>query len=81
MVTYMSRRLLDAETRYAYIEKLCLALYYGCAEFRHYILSSACTVIFHHDMIKYMLHRPILGGRVGKWAYSLVEYDLTHEPL
>jgi hypothetical protein len=28
-----------------------------------------------------MLHRPILGGRVGKWANLLVEYDLTHEPL
>jgi hypothetical protein len=56
-------------------------LYYACAKFHHYILSSACTVICHHDVIKYMLHRPILGGRVGKWAYSLVEYNLTHEPL
>jgi ribonuclease HI len=28
-----------------------------------------------------MLHRPILRGRMGKWAYSLVEYDLVHEPL
>jgi hypothetical protein len=32
-------------------------------------------------VIKYILRRPILGRRVGKWAYSLVEYDLTHEPL
>jgi hypothetical protein len=79
-VTYMSRHLLDAETRYAYIEKLCLALYYACAKFGHCILSSACTVNCHHDVIKYMLQRPILGRRVGQWAYSLVEYDLTHEP-
>jgi hypothetical protein len=28
-----------------------------------------------------MLHKPILSGRVGKWAYALVEYDLHCEPL
>jgi hypothetical protein len=28
-----------------------------------------------------MLQKPILGGRLGKWAYALVEYDLTYEPI
>jgi hypothetical protein len=28
-----------------------------------------------------MLYRPILRGRIGKWAYTLIEYDLTFEPL
>jgi ribonuclease HI len=28
-----------------------------------------------------MLHRPILSGRLGKWAYGLVEYDLVYESL
>ena len=28
-----------------------------------------------------MLQRPILSGRIGKWAYALVEYDLACEPL
>ena len=28
-----------------------------------------------------MLQKPILSGRIGKWAYALVEYDLTCEPL
>jgi ribonuclease HI len=28
-----------------------------------------------------MLHNPILSGRLGKWAYTLVEYDLMYEPL
>jgi hypothetical protein len=53
MIAYISRCLLDAEMRYAYGEKLCLALYYACAKFHHYILSSECTVICHHDVIKY----------------------------
>jgi hypothetical protein len=33
-VAYLSRRLLDTETRYTFIEKLCLSLYY--------LLSSSC---------------------------------------
>jgi hypothetical protein len=28
-----------------------------------------------------MLQRPILSGRVSKWAYALVKYDLHSEPL
>jgi hypothetical protein len=28
-----------------------------------------------------MLLKPILGGRMGKWAYALVEYDLAYKPL
>jgi len=32
-------------------------------------------------MIKYILQKPILSGRIGKWAYVLVEYDLVCEPL
>jgi ribonuclease HI len=28
-----------------------------------------------------MLQKPILSGRVGKWAYALVEYDLCCEPI
>jgi hypothetical protein len=38
-------------------------------------------VVCQHDVVRYMLHKPILSGRSGKWAYSLVEYDLAFEPL
>jgi hypothetical protein len=31
------------------------------------------------DVIKHILQRPILSGRLGKWAYGLVEYDLDYE--
>jgi hypothetical protein len=38
-------------------------------------------VACQYDVIKHMLSRPILSGRIGKWAYALVEYDLAYEPL
>jgi hypothetical protein len=77
IVAYESGRLLDAETRYTFIEKLCLSLYHICTKLRHYLLPSTCIVACQTDIIK----KPILSGRVGKWAYALVEYDLHCEPL
>ena len=81
VVTYLSRRLVNAEMRYTFIEKLCLCLFYACTKCRCYLLSSHCTVAGQTDVIKYMLRNPIMSGRIGKWAYALIEYDLAYEPL
>jgi hypothetical protein len=54
-IAYVSQRLLDAETRYVFMEKLCLSLYYACSKFRHYILFSSCIVACQYDVIKHML--------------------------
>jgi hypothetical protein len=31
-ITYLCRRLVDAETRYIFIEKLCICLFYACTK-------------------------------------------------
>jgi hypothetical protein len=28
-----------------------------------------------------MLQNPTMSGRIGKWAYVVIEYDLAYEPL
>jgi hypothetical protein len=81
IITYVSRRLLDTETRYSLIEKLSFLLYYACTKLRDYLLASTCIVACQTDVIKHMLHRPILRRRLGKWAYDLIEYDLVFESL
>ena len=43
------------------------------------MLSSTCIVTCQADVIKHMLQKSILSGRIGKWAYTLVEYDLAYE--
>jgi hypothetical protein len=80
-VAYISQCLPDAETRYVFVEKLCLSLYYACSTFRHYILSGSCIVACQYDVIKHMLLKLVLSGRIGKWAYALVEYDFVYELL
>jgi hypothetical protein len=81
IITHVSRRLLDAETMYQFIEKLYFLLYYACTKLRHYLLSSTCIIACQTDVIKHMLHMPILSGRLDKWVYGLVEYDLVYESL
>ena len=81
IITYLSQRLIDAEIRYTFIEKLCLSLYYACTKLRHYLLCSTCIVTCQADVIKHMLQKPILSDRIGQWAYALVEYDLACESL
>ena len=79
MIYFVSRRLLDAETRYSPVERLCLCLYFSCTKLRHYLLWAECVVVNKDDVIKYMLSLPILSGRIGKWILALSEFDLRYE--
>ena len=79
VIYYLSRRLIDAETRYSAIEKLCVCLYFSCIKLRHYLLSAECTVICKDDVVRYMLSMPIMSGRIGKWILALSELDLRYE--
>jgi hypothetical protein len=40
VVVYLTRKLLDPETRYSAAEKLCLCVYYSCTKFWHYLLNA-----------------------------------------
>jgi hypothetical protein len=42
-IAYLNRRLLDTESRYVFIAKLSLSLYYICTKFQLYLLSSICV--------------------------------------
>jgi hypothetical protein len=81
IITYLSRRLINTDTRYSFIEKLCLSLFYVCSKLRHYLQSSTCIVSCQAYVIKHMLQQLILSGRIEKWAYVLIQYNLVYEPL
>jgi len=77
-IYHLSRVLNDAETRYHPSEKLCLCLYFSCTRLKHYIKPFDVYIYYHFDIIKHMLSKPILHGKVGKWASALTEYSLTY---
>jgi hypothetical protein len=80
VVFYLSRRMLDTETRYHKIEKLCLCLFFTCTKLRHILLFAEIIVICKSDIIKHMLSAPMLKGRLGKWMFALSEFDIRYQP-
>ncbi|KAK1698980.1 hypothetical protein QYE76_015677 [Lolium multiflorum] len=80
VVFYLSRRMLDAETRYLEIEKLCLSLFFTCTKIQHILLKAEIIVICKSDVIKHMLSAPVLKGRLGKWMFALSEFDIRYQP-
>jgi hypothetical protein len=77
---YLSRKMLDTETRYHEIEKLCLCLFFSCTKLRHILLSAEIIVIYKSDVIKHMLSAPVLKGRHGNWMFALSEFDIRYQP-
>ena len=80
-IYYLSRVLIDAETRYRMIEKLCMCLYFSCIKLKQYIKPVDVYVSSYCDVIKHMLSKPILHSRIGKWALALTEFSLFYMPL
>ncbi|KAB2599860.1 hypothetical protein D8674_010131 [Pyrus ussuriensis x Pyrus communis] len=79
-VFYLSRNLNAPELNYSPVEKLCLALFFAASKLRHYMLPSVTQVIAQTDVIRYMLTRPIVKGRIGKWTLALSEFSLQYVP-
>jgi hypothetical protein len=62
VVFYLSGKMLDTETRYHEIEKLCLCLFFTCTKLRHMLLSAEIIIICKSDVIKHMISAPVLKG-------------------
>ncbi|CAN6575482.1 unnamed protein product [Malus baccata var. baccata] len=79
-IFYLSRNLSRPEINYSAVEKLCLAVFFAASKLRHYMLPSVTQVIAQTDVIRYMLTRPIVKGRIGKWTMALSEFSLQYVP-
>ncbi|KAM1224306.1 hypothetical protein ACFX2G_044185 [Malus domestica] len=79
-IFYLSRNLNQPETNYSAVEKLCLAVFFAASKLQHYMLPSVTQVIAQTDVIRYMLTRPIVKGRIGKWTMALSEFSLQYVP-
>ncbi|XP_048433367.1 uncharacterized protein LOC125473964 [Pyrus x bretschneideri] len=49
-------------------------------ETRHYMLPCHIHIIAKTDVIKYMLSKPILTWRIGKWILTLSEFSFQYVP-
>ena len=78
-IYYVSKALLDTETRYSHLEKLALALVVAACKLRPYFQAHPVVVVTSFP-IKLVLHKPEVSGRLAKWAVELGEYDIIFRP-
>jgi hypothetical protein len=78
-IYYVSRALRDAETRYSGAEWACLALIYASQRLRHYFLAHKIQLMTKSHLIRSLLHRLILSGRLAQWLLQLSQYEIITE--
>ena len=72
----MSKRLLDAETRYLELENLALALVVLSRILRPYFHAHSIEVLTNYQLSQ-VLQKPEALGRLLKWAIELGSFDVN----
>jgi hypothetical protein len=80
VVFYLSRWMLDTETRYHEIEKLCPYLFFTYTKLWNILLFAKIIIICKSGIIKHMLSAPVLKGQLRKWMFALSEFDIRYQP-
>ncbi|XP_074347650.1 uncharacterized protein LOC141686516 [Apium graveolens] len=78
-VYYVSKRLLDAETRYTNMEKLVYTLILAARKLRPYFQAHRIEVRTAY-LLRHILHKPESSGKMLKWAVELGQFDLEYCP-
>ena len=77
-IYYLSKRMLDYETRYVMIERFCLALVWALQRLRHYMMEYSVHLISRLDPLRYLFDRPALIGRLMRWLVLLTKFDIHY---
>jgi hypothetical protein len=48
---------------------------YALQKFKHYLLGSHFKMYTYHSKLKYLVNKPVLGGRIYIWMLLFQEYD------
>ena len=78
-IYYVSKALLDAETRCTHLEKLALALIVAAHKLRPYF-QAHLIMVFTSVPIKLVFQKPEVSGHLAKWAVEVGEYDVIFRP-
>ncbi|XP_020412323.1 uncharacterized protein LOC109947171 [Prunus persica] len=77
---YLSRTLTGPELNYTPIEKTCHALVFAIQKLRHYMQAFTVHLIARADPVRYIMSKPVLTGRLAKWALLLNQYEIIYTP-
>jgi len=72
---FASRRLSKAEKKYSTTEHEGLAMVYVFQKYQHYLLGGHFKMCIDRSVLKYLMNKPMLGGRICRWILLFQEYD------
>jgi hypothetical protein len=70
-ISFASRKLSKAERNYTMTEREGLDMVYALQKFRHYLLGGHFKMFTDHSALKYLVNKPVLGGRICIWILLL----------
>ena len=78
-IYYISKVMVDAETRYSKMEQMTLSLRNATQKLRPYFQAHPIVVLTNQPL-RSILHKPDLSGKMLKWAIELSEYEIEYQP-
>jgi len=78
-VYYISKTLVDVETRYLPLEKLVLALVHATRKLPHYFQAHTVFVLTEYPL-QWLLKMSDFMGRIAKWGTRLGSFDIRYKP-
>ena len=77
-IYYLSKRMLEYETRYIMIERFYLALVWATRRLRHYMTEYSMQLVSRLDPLRYLFDKPVLTSRLMRWLVLLTEFDIQY---
>ena len=77
-IYYLSKRMIDYETRYVMIEHFFLAMVWATQRLRHYMIEYLVHLISRLDPLRYLFDRPALVGQLMRWLVLLIEFNIHY---
>jgi len=74
-IVFASWQLSKAEKNYSTTERKGLAMVYVLQKYRHYLLGGHFKMYTNHSVLKYLVNKPMLGGRICRWLLLFQEYE------
>ena len=76
-IAYLSKKMLDAETRYPVHEQELLAIIVALKSWRHHLMGAkvTITIMSDHKSLTQFKTQPSMSGRQARWQDVLANYD------
>jgi hypothetical protein len=66
-LAFSSRKLSTIDINYTTIEREGLSMVYVLQKLCHYLLGGNFKMFTDHSTLKYLVNKPVLGGRICRW--------------